>query len=111
MKLFESALGQHNIISILSKDFKGTKIKIIETKYNINMNPNILYKILHTQDENTDYFFVDNSLIYDGKDNYIRFSPMVHIYKNSLESLYDKFSENSELLGEIARINQGVVSG
>lgn len=109
-KIFESALGQHNIILFATK----SKIDYVKTSY-IGMNienKNILEELLLGQYES----FINNKFdiknLYDGDKDYIRLEGVnLSDETDSINSILNKISVNKIKLGSICNINQGIVSG
>lgn len=114
LKIFEAALGQHNLISILSKRKSSIRAKTCETKRIGMADSEILRVILEWKDKDTNYFEVAQSDLFDGENNYIRLS---YQSLKSIESgfpisaILDIVASSGKKLGSIASINQGVVSG
>ena len=108
VKLFESALGQHNIITILQKqnniDIPSTNIvKIKNFKNNLNANiGNIELSQLFKHSEFVEDIHKPQIDIFEGKQNYIRVSN---------NSLYTKITINTDKLEHICNVNQGIVTG
>ncbi|MBO6586782.1 MAG: N-6 DNA methylase [Gracilimonas sp.] len=114
LKIFDSARGQHNLITIFKKPAaKDISVQIIDVKKNGTGSTNELNKILSNKDEQTEYRSFKSIDLYDGSKNYIRLSGTTS-YSDSvgvngvLEKILDK---SDDLLGNITEINQGVVSG
>ena len=111
-KIFESAQGQHNLITSLIKNnsYKlPAKTAIVDRSgYYI---PNELQSVLDWQDDQTRYFEVPQSEIFEDETNYIRLEPhnSFSMRKNPL-GIFSKL-ENFETLDEYCFIEQGIVSG
>lgn len=109
LKIFDSAQGQHNMITILQKTNKATTTKI----YNFISKENFdkfesLQECLNSR-EITSVYESDN--IYEGEQCYIRLSATNDNKK--FDKIFNKISGNGKhkLLGQICNINQGIVSG
>ena len=115
MKIFESALGQHNMITILTKDkSKDVVSKNCICKIKGVANNHTLDEILYTKEasrEFFDYFIVPQSDIYEGPENYIRIAGCGIGVDNSLDSILAKVAASQHHLKDIAFIKQGIVSG
>ncbi|MDR2545656.1 MAG: Eco57I restriction-modification methylase domain-containing protein [Methanobrevibacter sp.] len=73
LRLFESAKGQHNIISILQKiQDKHILANTFITHRKGDSNSNMLEKILWGKDNKTEYFNIPQEGLFEGKSNYIR---------------------------------------
>jgi len=113
LKLFDSARGQHNMITILQKEIDREFIsKICVVKRSGNSNDEILKNILLWRDKKTDYFEVKQKNLYDGKNKYIRLSDNASSKKeNKFTSIFAKINNDSVKLGTLKNVNQGVLSG
>ena len=106
-KIFESALGQHNAITFLTKD----KTQPIEMKSCFCRETGVfesgrLQKILEWTDQNSIYSVVPQDKIYDGENDYIRFN------SQSLDSsAIQKMQQCKIRLKDLFLVNQGVVTG
>jgi len=103
MKLFESALGQHNIITIFKKTTKVLDTNII----NVISPDNITQEQLFKNSEEVEVFTVKSDQLYDGEKNYIRVSKQ----GNSLENLFDKMINSSKFISEICLLGVGFKTG
>jgi adenine-specific DNA-methyltransferase len=108
LKIFESALGQHNVITLLrrSDQPKDGITKQSLTKNKGKASAEILTRILSGKDETTIYTTMSRRDIFDGENCYIRFSA-----GNGIDSILDKIANNSRSLGFLFLTNQGVVPG
>tara|TARA_B100000902_G_C27322309_1_gene925526 strand:- start:5884 stop:9504 length:3621 start_codon:yes stop_codon:yes gene_type:complete len=114
LKIFESATGQHNAITILKKnktdekEAKNINIKISGTANNFKLDKILNYKSSH----DADYFAVTQDLIFEGNDFQIRIQGKGQVLKesNSIGDVLQKMKENTNALSEIAPITMGVVS-
>jgi len=99
MKLFKSALGQHNIITILKK----TK-KVIDTNIVNILKPQDKFdKNIFIESKEIEVFTMKSNTLYDGDKNYIRISKQ----GNSLENVFTKMTANSKNIEDICFINTG----
>jgi len=103
MKLFESALGQHNIITIFKKTTKVLDTNII----NVISPDNITQEQLFKNSEEVEVFTVKSNELYDGNKNYIRVSKQ----GNNLENVFSKMIDNSKFISEICLIVTGLKTG
>lgn len=112
LKIFESALGQHNVITIFRKGKNlNNNAKIILTKKKGVANDMIISEIVKGTDINTVCNLVSQDDLYDGYENYIRLVGG-NISSNIIVRVLDKVSQISKnTLQHYCRINQGVVSG
>ena len=99
MKLFESALGQHNIITIFKKTTKTLDTNII----NVISPDNTTQEQLFKNSDKVEVFTVKSNELYDGNKNYIRVSKQ----GNSLENVFSKMISHSKYINEICFVNTG----
>lgn len=112
LKIFESAKGQHNMITILTKGNDDNFIaENCETKRTGLATPEILNSILNGNDELTDYYNVPQNNLYDGENDYIRLMGTKN-EESQLHNILNKIiSESDDFLGNVCEVNQGVISG
>lgn len=110
LKIFESALGQHNLITMLQKGYNN------QAKCNlINVNKkgfldNTFNDIVSGIDEQTSYNTIPQNELYEGKENYIRFGQCSE--NKYILFILNKIIKNSDFsLGQICKINQGIATG
>jgi type I restriction-modification system DNA methylase subunit len=108
IKIFESALGQHNMITILQKssensDYLCNQIVALE-KGSITQQQ--LIQIINGESNLAQSGRIHSSEIYDGDENYIRF-----IAGEGLSSVLGKVASGKETLGSLVHVNQGIISG
>ena len=106
-RIFESALGQHNMITILEKQDKIESLptKIINTNRKGFMGNTILNSILNEKDnEGTDYYYLSKNELFESSERYIR------LYNNSdngKENILNKIKNNNKILSEYCNISSG----
>lgn len=106
VKVFESALGQHNIITFLEKDIDRERIcETISVKVNSIVNEEKLNNILYKKEKNIIISLLKQNEIYEGENNYIR---LQSIEGSKEASIYTKMKNNSRNLGELSLINAGI---
>lgn len=109
MKIFESALGQHNLITMLTKSNNPDKLcKLVNVNRKGFMDNNF-DNIVAGKDSETLYNYISQKDLYEGNENYIR------IFKeeenSELTIILDKIKFGNEVLGNICSVNNGVFSG
>ena len=110
LRIFESALGQHNMITILKKsNDDGILAQNLITKNEGIANSNVLLNILYGKDHETSYYTVAQSDIYEGDEHYIRLSGTSG-EKNKINRILNKIS-NNPLIGDICFVRQGLRTG
>ncbi len=73
-KIFESALGQHNMITIMQKGVVNKKVKTAYVNERGNSSIITLQDILNGVNKNTYYVEIEANQLFEGKENFIRFS-------------------------------------
>lgn len=101
-KIFDSALGQHNIITILRKGNFHFPAKIANVRASGFYNYSKLKRILQTTDSDTDYLSKDE--VFESEQAYIRINSTSGDQKSLI---IDKIKNGSELLPYYAEINSG----
>ena len=114
MKIFESAQGQHNMITMLSK---SRNMDIIcynrickKCGHDKRVFDAILYETQNTE-EYFDCYYVEQNNLFEGPENYLRLQGCTAKKQDSIESILEKLSSSDILLKDIALIKQGIVSG
>lgn len=115
LKIFESALGQHNMITMLTKDkTKAIPAENCLCKVSKYADSNLLKSVLYSVGQNNEIFdsySVPQENLYDGNEYYIRISGCGLNKDNSVDSVLVKIADSDKLLKDIADIKQGIVSG
>ena len=107
LKLFESALGQHNMITILQKGGSDDEeVHIAITHCKEIAKPTVLRAIFDWNDEHTDYYQIEQKDIYEGDDNYIRLAVSSEISK-----ILEKIKQQGILLKSFCQVNTGIQTG
>ncbi len=109
-KIFESALGQHNIITLLTKGKENFPVKVINSKRLGFATSEILRCIFNNNDPETDYFKLPNQNIYEGNLNFIRIQNE-NSKSSGIEYILNKIRDKCTPLGDICHITTGVQSG
>ena len=110
-KIFKTAKGQHNLITLLKKgkdDDQDTEITNCNLKGNASRIE--LEDLFKKKSDNCVYLTVKNIDLYDGEEKYLRLSG--HKNSNNLErKVLEKIKSNNYSLEIYADVKQGVVSG
>lgn len=113
LKIFESALGQHNLITILIKNNNHEKnCKVINVNYKGNLEDKF-NSIISGEDISCSYQeFLQNHL-YTSDENYMLISSAKtdNIQSECQTTILQKIKENNEVLGNICNIACGVQTG
>lgn len=127
-RIFKSALGQHNIITLAQKQSKSDKVKIPKANVSIvsatgNCTEKALKKIITGQHENTISYITEQHSLYEGNKCYMRIEELsiskfkeLRVDENPENSnLQDIISilqqESDSLLIDICAISRGVETG
>ncbi len=111
LKVFPSARGQHNLITILKKNCseKKSKVNIVNCNNHGVADDNLLQIIFNKTNSNCEYIDIDNKNIFEGNESYIRLSGQSN--SNTLTSnILEKISKNCFSLNLYAHIRQGIQS-
>ena len=115
LKVFESALGQHNMITILTKvQFYPVVSNNIICNVGGVANSNTINGILVGSEEYQscyESFCVPQENLYEGEENYIRLSGIGMNRPDTIDSVLEKIGDTTYTLSTIANIKQGIVSG
>lgn len=114
LKIFESALGQHNMITMLTKIKESIYARNCFCKVSGVADAALLKRILYAGITDNDYFihkFVEQKALYDGDEMYIRIMGVGDASGDSIDSVLNKIASSGKTLKEIADIKQGIVSG
>ena len=112
VRVFESAQGQHNMITFVTRD-KSVPVLCRSTMCfeNITASSEKLKAILHNSDTEAKAIYLEQDNIFDGEECYIRQNGVKSVSADSIGSVIDKMAIQRIHLGDIAEVNQGVVSG
>lgn len=112
LTIFENARGQHDMITVLIKGRNDNETaETCITKREGLIKQDIFGYILAGQDDQTLYFKVKQSDLYEGSENYIRLERSANSGQNLQENVLEKVKNQGELLGTICNVNQGIVTG
>lgn len=111
LRIFESALGQHNMITIFTKEQNNERLaKNCVTKRKGMANEQILNTIVFGKDNETLYFSMKQDDIFDGNENYIRLEGMRNLDR-PIDNILEKIKKQGVLLGGndgICNVNTGL---
>ena len=112
IKVFESAQGQHNMISLISKG-ADPKVKADNciTKRRGFVSQETLKEILNGSDDQTDYFEVSQEDLWDGNKNYIRLPGVTGDTGVGINPILEKLSKSKFRLGDVCTVNIGMITG
>jgi adenine-specific DNA-methyltransferase len=111
LKIFESAKGQHNLVTILDKNKNDEKIAHnLFTFKKGNCSPETLLSIISENDIETQYYTAKQAELFEGADFQIRLAGQGTSVGISIESVLLKMKSQSLLLGDICQIIMGLVT-
>jgi len=112
LKIFETALGQHNLISVFQKGVSlESEAESYITKRRGYFSPETLSYILSGDDKLTEYAKLKQNDLFTGPRLEMQLRGTGGANKELLESILSKISTNGIPLDNIASINQGLASG
>jgi type I restriction-modification system DNA methylase subunit len=112
IKIFDSALGQHNMVTFLEKGRHDDAVcNSSVTRRSGRVAPAVLHNIMHGSDADTDYWQVKQFNLYEGTGAYIRLSGTSGAGEDSLQSILAKLQVGSSNLGSVCNVNQGILTG
>jgi len=112
LTIFESAQGQHNMITILSKGYDQTHpANTCITKRKGMITPEVFSNIINQNDGQTEYYKVKQKYLYDKLDYQIRLAGIRNFSRDPIQELLIKIRNNGQLMGELFNINQGIITG
>lgn len=112
LKIFESAKGQHNMITLLQKEKNENTIAKTSTTQRIGVaKQEVLQDILYGVDQDTLYSEIKQKDLYDGDEAYIRFTGTNSDSDNPTNRILSKIQANNELLGSLCHVNVGLYTG
>ena len=114
MTLFETAQGQHNMITLISKGASLRQAKTLIYEGRREVKAELIQDIIDNKDRNSIEFFLDQNEVFDGDENFIRLQPMNSLSNSNLEAEFDfsKIDGASISLSSVSRsIFMGVQTG
>lgn len=106
LKIFESAQGQHNMITFLQKGHDtSTKAKTCVTKHKGFASSKILENILSWKDKKTKYFEIKQKDLYESEELYIRLT------LNEITKILNKVAVQSKSLDNFCDVFEGIQTG
>lgn len=108
LRIFESAQGQHNMITMLQKcNEKDTVAKTCITKRKDLATSEILQRILNWKDEETYYYFLKQNELYERDELYIR--AFGNIAENDAKAnILERIQGSNSSLDKFCRIESGI---
>lgn len=112
LKIFESAQGQHNMITLLAKGRdESLRARTCVTRRTGFADFKQLESILGWRDDRTDYFTIGQADLYEGPELQIRLRGFSATDGDPTQRLLAKVKVQGELLGAVCNVNQGLRTG
>jgi len=113
LKIFESAQGQHNLITILKKGkFNEINAKTCITSKQGLADEIIIARIINGQDDETEYYSQSQASLFELGTLYIRIEARSNLNnKSTLSTILNRMRDGSDTLNKYLNIEQGIVSG
>ncbi|BBL62008.1 hypothetical protein MarbSA_10480 [Methanobrevibacter arboriphilus] len=117
LKIFENAKGQHNIITILKKKYKGKDFaENLITKNKGDASEFLIKSIFNHKDENTEYFKINQNDLFEGENNYLRIvgsgnSPSGNKKTDSILKILNKISDQGVIITKKCDVKTGLRTG
>lgn len=111
LKIFESALGQHNMVSILSKGHDdNAKVDTCITSRTGIATMKTLQDILAWDDAETTYQNLTQNELYEGDEYYIRIAGSAASEADPVQHILNRIKTQGQELIQLCNINQGIIS-
>ncbi len=112
VKIFDSALGQHNMITILRKDQRPDEICCTCITHRSGWaGPTVLRSIMTDTDPDTTYWRLTQSELYEGPNVYIRIGGISDNSSDPQQTILQKMLSGSASLDNVCNVNQGILTG
>jgi type I restriction-modification system DNA methylase subunit len=112
LRIFESALGQHNMVSVFERGKSaGVSVFTATTKRNGFATASILNSIMSGLDIETEYRRIKQSDLYQDDQLYISLVGNQESTSDPVMAVLAKVAKSGTLLGTITKISQGIVTG
>lgn len=111
VKIFDSAKGQHNIISIFNKNKTNKLAENYQVKRKGKVNNDIIEMILEKRDSKTKYYNIKQDNLFEDEELYIRLEGANVNSGTPLDNILNKMKKSKFKLQNLVNIKQGVVSG
>ena len=106
LKIFETALGQHNLITVFKKNTNGKTTEMLVSKDKSSFDLKNVSTFLDKKSNNANYFTLKRDELFEGQEAYIRFTNTSH--NSDVSSIFIKISDKSIRLDKICNINAGI---
>lgn len=103
LKIFKSALGQHNMITMLSKGKADLKADTFITKRKGYLGPDMVQSIISGRDTETNYYSLSQDELFSGEN--------IKLTSGGLDDILNKIKKTSLSLCDVANVNVGLYTG
>ena len=110
LKIFESAIGQHNMLTFLRKGSDDNQALFCRTKRKGGADAEVLNKILSKSDRETEYFNLEQSDVYHGDDLIIGVSTFSSGESNEYVAILNRIETQGDYRFSDKEIAQGIVA-
>jgi type I restriction-modification system DNA methylase subunit len=112
LRIFKSAQGQHNMITVLRKEPNDkVKARTCITKRTGVADFRQIENILGWRDPQTAYYCINQANLYEGSESHIRLSGYLGSEGDETQRLLAKLKKQGELLGSLCNVSQGTLTG
>jgi adenine-specific DNA-methyltransferase len=112
LRIFESALGQHNMITILEKSHNEEAIaKTCISKQHGIATAEALQRIVIGSDLETQYYSGKQEDLYDGPEYYIRLTKGSETSGDPIQGILGNMKRQGSTLGIMCNVNTGIMGG
>ncbi len=109
-RIFASALGQHNIITVFDKRASSRKTHTTLVEKTGTASSYDLYNVLRKTDKKLACSEIERENLYDGENKYIRLEG-TQSQGNPVNEILNRMSNECHLLSSFCNIRQGLISG
>jgi adenine-specific DNA-methyltransferase len=111
LKIFESALGQHNMVTVMTKNHDGyAKVDTCITSRTGIATMKIIQDILAWDDPETTYQNLTQNDLYEGDEYYIRITGSAASEADPIQHILNRVKTQGKELNQFCNINQGIIS-
>jgi adenine-specific DNA-methyltransferase len=112
VKIFDSALGQHNMVTLLKKGTNQEAIcRTCITNRSGWVSTTVLQNIMNGSDPQSNYWQIPQFSLYDGANSYIRLGGISDNSTDPVQVILKKLQANTIPLGSVCNVNQGILTG
>lgn len=111
MKVFDSATGQHNMVSILKKTPSGEQTIVIQVRGKGKVTEDVIAAIENGDESLALTTRTDSSSIFEGDCNYIRLKDAMSNGSVDDDALLARIRTGADLLGNICEVRTGIQTG